>query len=227
MSTTPGSASPAHSVEIAGSATQLAPDGATGSAPRGAPGSIVLVRHGATEWSRNGRHTGRTDLPLDEGGRDQAVLIGRRLEARRFGRVLSSPLRRARETCRLAGFGDRCEVLDDLAEWHYGSYEGLTTPEIRVDHPGWQVFLDGAPEGESPSAIGARADRVLASICDRADEGGGESILIFSHGHFLRVLAVRWLGLGPSEGRHLALDAGSVSELGFERDVRVLATWNS
>ncbi|MCU1494073.1 MAG: phosphoglycerate mutase protein [Acidimicrobiaceae bacterium] len=194
------------------------------SQPAGAPASIVLVRHGATQWSRNGRHTGRTDLPLDEGGRAQAAQLRQRLEGRSFERVLSSPLKRALETCRLAGFGDRCEVVDDLAEWHYGSFEGLTTAEVREQHPGWQVFLDGAPEGESPEKIGARADRVLAMICDGA-EGG--SVIIFSHGHFLRVLAARWLGLDPSEGRHFVLDAGGLSELGFEREVRALLTWNS
>jgi probable phosphoglycerate mutase len=192
--------------------------------PGSAPAYIVLVRHGATEWSRNGRHTGRTDLELDEGGTVQAHEIAARLAGRRFDSVWSSPLLRALETCTLAGFGDRCEVLDDLAEWDYGSYEGLTTLEIRESIPSWQVFFDGAPGGESPQEVGVRADRVIASIAERTGAGG--SAIVFSHGHFLRTLAARWLGMDPSEGRHFALDAASISELGFERDERVLLSWN-
>lgn len=196
------------------------------------PASVVLMRHGATEWSRNGRHTGRTDLALDEGGRAQAAIVGERLAGRSFARVWSSPLRRALETCRLVGLSSRCEILDDLAEWDYGEYEGLTTAEIRERRPGWSVFADGCPGGESPAQIGARADRVLARIGARPTEGREagrppEAVIVFSHGHFLRVLAARWLALAPGEGRHLAFDAGHLSELGFERDVPVLMTWNS
>jgi probable phosphoglycerate mutase len=186
---------------------------------------IVLVRHGATEWSRNGRHTGRTDLPLDDGGRAQAVKVGERLAHRHVDLVWSSPLQRALDTCRLAGFGERCEVVKDLAEWDYGAYEGLTTPQIREHQADWQIFLDGAPEGETPEQVGSRADRVLEALRARLGEGG--TALLFSHGHFLRVLGARWLALEPSDGRHLRLDAGNLSELGYERDVPVLSTWNA
>jgi len=189
------------------------------------PAVVVLVRHGATAWSRNGRHTGRTDLPLDEGGEEQARIAGNRLEGRTFDAVFTSPLVRASETCRLAGFGDRAVVLDDLQEWDYGAYEGLTTAEIREQRPGWQIFADGAPEGESPEQIGARADRALSEITAMAGEKS--TVAIFSHGHFLRVFAARWLALPPGEGRHFALDPASVSELGYERDIRVMQTWNS
>ncbi len=193
----------------------------------GSPTSIVVVRHGATEWSRNGRHTSRTDLPLDEGGREEALAIGVRLRRRRFAQVLTSPRRRARETCELAGFGARAEVLEDLAEWAYGDYEGLTTAEIRERQAGWSVFRDGCPGGESPQEVGARADRVLERLALRPDGDPGEAVLLFSHGHFLRVLAARWLRLSPGAGRHLALDAGRLSEIGFERDTPALLTWNS
>lgn len=196
-----------------------------------APTRVLLVRHGATEWSRNGRHTGRTDLPLDQGGRVQAAVVGQRLAAWSFAEVWSSPLRRARETCQLAGLGEQCQVVDDLAEWDYGDYEGLTTAEIRRHQPGWTVFSDGCPGGESPEQVGARADRVLGRLGARPGESGdalGQRVaVLFAHGHFLRVLAARWLLLSPSEGRHFALDAGHLSELGFERDVPVLSTWNS
>ena len=201
------------------------PDASVGPVPGVGPEAIVVVRHGATEWSRNGRHTGRTDLPLDEGGRVQAAALGDRLAGKSFSAIFSSPLRRARQTCELAGLGDRCEILPEVEEWDYGEYEGRTTAEIRIDRPGWQVFFDGAPGGETPDAIGARADRALALIAERAGDGG--TAIVFSHGHFLRVLASRWLSLDACEGRHFALDAGRVSELGFERDTRVLAMWNA
>jgi len=196
---------------------------------------IVLVRHGATTWSTTGRHTGRTDVPLDLDGRAQAEAVGRRLAGRRFAAVLSSPLERARQTCDLAGFADVAEVHADLVEWDYGEYEGLTTEEIRERRPGWEVFFDGCPGGESPGHISARADRVLAKIASVLDTHSdpdpdgtsiGDPVVVFSHGHFLRVLAARWLELAPREGRRLRLDTGSVSELAFERDVRAIATWN-
>ncbi len=193
----------------------------------GPPTSIVLVRHGATEWSRNGRHTSRTDLPLDGGGREDAAAIGTRLQRRRFALVMTSPRRRARETCDLAGFGARAEVLEELAEWDYGDYEGLTTAEIRERQTGWTVFRDGCPGGESPEEVGARADRVLEKLALRPDGDAGQAVLLFSHGHFLRVLAARWLRLASGEGRHFALDAGSISEIGFEREVPAMLTWNS
>ncbi|MDA8291484.1 MAG: histidine phosphatase family protein [Actinomycetota bacterium] len=191
---------------------------------------MVLVRHGATSWSASGRHTGRTDLPLDELGRAQAETVGRRLEGRSFAAVLTSPLERARSTCRIAGLADGAEVHEELAEWDYGRYEGLTTEEIRAEDPGWQVFVDGCPGGESPEHVAARADRVLERVASLGEAAGGnekEPVVIFSHGHFLRVLAARWLELAPREGRRLKLDTGSISELGFERGVRAIATWNS
>jgi len=191
---------------------------------------IVLVRHGATTWSTTGRHTGRTDVPLDDGGRVQAEAVGRRLEGRRFAAVLSSPLERALATCRIAGFGDVAQVRDELVEWDYGEYEGLTTEEIRARRPDWQVFVDGCPGGESPAHVAARADRVLERITSlpaHGDPRAADPVVVFSHGHFLRVLAARWLELSASEGRRLRLDTGSISELGYERDVRALATWNA
>ena len=182
---------------------------------------IVLVRHGETEWSRDGRHTGRTDVPLTEHGREQAAAIGAALREREFARVLVSPRSRALETCRLAGFGARAEVRDDLAEWDYGEYEGRTTPEIRVDRPGWTLWRDGVPGGETADEVGARADGVLADV---ASAGG--DVLVFGHGHFLRVLTARWLGLEPTDGRLFALDPATSSVLGHERETRVIRLWN-
>ena len=190
------------------------------------PRSVVLVRHGATAWSRSGRHTGRTDLPLDEGGRIQAAAVGERLAGRHFGLVWSSPRSRARDTCRIVGFADRAEIVDDLQEWSYGAYEGLTTAQIREHRPGWQVFVDGCPEGETPEGVAARADRVIVGLRAEAESRNLETAIVFSHGHFLRMLAARWLGLGPSDGGHFALDAGRVGELSYEREVPVLASWN-
>lgn len=188
------------------------------------PDRLVLVRHGATEWSRTGRHTGRTDVPLDEGGREQAVALGARLARIGLDRVLTSPLERARVTCELAGLGGRAEVVDDLVEWDYGVYEGRTTPEIRAERPDWQLFRDGCPDGEDPGAVGARADAVLDRV---AACPPGSTVALFGHGHLLRVLAARWLALHPSAGQLLALDAGSVSVLGHERETRVVRSWNA
>jgi probable phosphoglycerate mutase len=182
---------------------------------------IVIVRHGQTEWSENGRHTSRTDLPLLEVGRVRAAEIGRELAARPFALVLTSPLRRARDTCELAGFGDRAEIFEDLREWEYGEYEGLTTPEIRESVPGWWLWRDGCPGGETPEQVGARADRALERL-RRAD---GDA-LAFAHGHILRVVTARWVGLPASGGARFALAAGGVGELGFERDTEVVRGWN-
>ena len=180
---------------------------------------IVVVRHGETEWSRSGRHTGRSDLPLTDAGRREAERLRGGLAERRFALVLTSPLQRASETARLAGFPE-AERCDDLVEWDYGRYEGLTTPEIRREVPGWTVFRDGAPGGESAEAIGARADAVIA----RAVAAGGDALL-FAHAHVLRVLAARWLGLGAREGRLLVLGTARAGILGFERETRVLLRW--
>lgn len=182
---------------------------------------ILLVRHGATEWSVSGQHTSRTDLPLIEAGQRRATQIGAELADRSFSLVLCSPLRRARETCQLAGFGEDAEISDDLKEWDYGEYEGLTTPQIRRDRPDWNLWRDGCPGGEEPAEVSARADRVIARL--RAADGDA---LVFAHGHILRVLGARWIGMEVAAGARLALSAGSVSVLGFERETEVLERWN-
>ena len=180
---------------------------------------MVVVRHGETEWSRTGRHTGRSDIPLTENGERQARAVGEALRGREFALVVSSPLIRARETARLAGFAP--ELRDDLAEWDYGEYDGLTTPQIREQVPDWTIWGYGAVGGESVEQLAARADRVVAELL--AVDG---DVLVFSHGHFLRVLTARWLGLGAADGRLFALDSGTLSTLGFERDQRVIRSWN-
>jgi len=183
---------------------------------------MVLVRHGETEWAANGRHTGRSDIPLNDNGRRQAGLVRERLRGREFREVLVSPLGRAMETCRLSGFADVAKVDDDLAEWDYGGYEGLRTPEIREDRPGWSIWTDGVPDGEQVADLAARVDRVI----DRVLAGGPGDVLVFAHGHSLRVLAARWLGLGGEWGRALLLTPAAVSTLGWERDNPVLVRWN-
>jgi probable phosphoglycerate mutase len=183
---------------------------------------IVLVRHGETEWSRDGRHTGRTDIPLTDEGRRQARRLGDALGEWSFGRVLSSPLGRAVETCRLAGLGDRVETTDDLLEWDYGEYEGITTPQIRERRPDWNLWRDGCPGGEQPGDVAERVDRVLAAVADEQQD-----VALFAHGHVLRVLAARWLGLGPEAGALLALSTGTLSVLGYERETRVVRRWNA
>jgi probable phosphoglycerate mutase len=182
---------------------------------------IVLVRHGQTEWSESGRHTGRTDLPLIEAGRRRARALRAELADLSFSLVLCSPLLRARETCRLAGYGERAILCDDLREWDYGDYEGLTTPEIHLRDPGWNLWRDGCPGGESPQQIGARADQALARL-----RNGGGDVLAFAHGHVLRVLAARWLQMEPAAGARFAFAPGAVSWLDHERDTEVLARWN-
>ena len=179
------------------------------------------MRHGETEWSLSGRHTGTTDLPLTENGRQVAGLLRPVLAKESFALVLTSPLQRARETCRLAGFGDVANVELDLMEWNYGRYEGLTSREIRATAPGWLLFRDGCPGGEQPREIGARVDRVIAKV--RAVEG---NVLLFAHGHVLRVLAACWLGLLPSVGQHLLLDTATVSILSSYLGVPGIKRWN-
>jgi broad specificity phosphatase PhoE len=182
---------------------------------------ILLVRHGETEWSRSGKHTGRTDIPLTAEGRRQGELLGARLAGLRFERVLTSPLERAAETCRLAGLGDAAETRSELLEWDYGRYEGLTTPEIRADAPGWNLWRDGCPGGETASEVGRRADSLIAEL--RTLEADA---IVFAHGHLLRVLAARWLTLPPQTGAHFALSTAAVSVLGYERDTPVMWLWN-
>ena len=183
---------------------------------------IWLARHGETEWSRTGRHTGRTDIELTEEGRRQARELDRALEGRDFARVLSSPLSRALETCELAGLGDRAERSEALLEWDYGDYEGLTSPQIRERRPGWVLWRDGCPGGESPAEIGARVDPLVAELLKaRAD------VALFAHGHVLRVLTARWLGLRPGEGALFALETGTLSILGWEHGTSVVRRWNA
>jgi probable phosphoglycerate mutase len=182
---------------------------------------IVLVRHGETEWSRTRRHTGRTDIPLSEEGKAQARLVGRALRGREFGLVLTSPLRRARETCELAGFGAVAAARDELMEWDYGEYEGRTTTKIREERPGWSLWRDGVPGGESPEDVGRRADRVVREL-----RAAGGDALVFGHGHALRVLAAGWLGLAPADGRLFVLGTATISILGYERETPALLRWN-
>jgi probable phosphoglycerate mutase len=184
---------------------------------------IHLVRHGQTEWSLSGKHTGRSDIPLTQAGEDAARNLADRMQGLTFPIVWSSPSQRAFNTCVLAGYGDRCVKKDDLAEWDYGAYEGLTTKQILTERPGWQLFRDGCPAGETAVDAGARADRIIREIREIDD-----AVLIFSSAHFLRVLAARWLGLPPEDGRQFVLDTASMSVLGYEHDRTepVIRRWN-
>jgi broad specificity phosphatase PhoE len=183
---------------------------------------LILVRHGATEWSISGKHTGRTDLPLTDEGRRVAALVGPALAAFRFRLVLVSPLQRARETCALAGLADQAKQCPDLMEWDYGAYEGRTTADIHLERPTWSLWRDGTPGGETAAMVGERADRVIAE----ARAVGGD-IALFAHGHLLRVLTARWLDLPPGDGRLFALDTATVSSLGYERTQAVIRSWNT
>ncbi len=185
---------------------------------------IYLARHGETAWSLTGQHTGLTDLPLTERGERNARRLGQRLEGITFAKVFSSPLQRAARTCQLAGFGTAAEVDPDLVEWNYGEYEGLRPAEIRARNPDWQLFRDGAPGGESPAQAAARADRVVGRV--RAVNG---NVLIFSSGHFIRVITVRWIGLEPSVScGYFMLSTASLSALGYKHDLShpVIRLWN-
>jgi broad specificity phosphatase PhoE len=182
---------------------------------------VWLVRHAETEWSRSGKHTGRTDVPLTDAGRERARELGSRLEGRDFAVVLVSPLERARETARLAGLGDPCQVREDLLEWDYGDYEGITTAEIREDRPDWYLWRDGVPNGETADEVASRCDRVVEEIL-----GVDGDVAVFAHGHVLRALGARWLEEPVGFGGRLYLSTGSLSVLGFEREVRVIRLWN-
>ena len=181
----------------------------------------MLVRHGETEWTRAGKHTGRTDIPLTERGREEARALEIELRGRRFALVLTSPLARASETCRLAGLAETAALRDELMEWDYGAYEGRTTIEIRKERPGWTLWRDGVPDGETAAQVGGRADRVIREL-----RSAGGDAAVFAHGHLLRVLAARWLGLEPAAGRLFALDPATVSILGHERETPVIRMWN-
>ena len=184
---------------------------------------VYLARHGETAWTISHQHTGVTDLALTAQGEAEAVRLGRRLEGLTFATVLTSPLQRALRTCELAGFGSAAEIEPDLIEWNYGAYEGRTTVDIHAERPNWQLFLDGAPGGESPDQIGARADRLIRRV--RASEG---NTLLFSSGHFLRVFAARWLGLEPGAGRYFFLGTASLSAVGYghDRSDPVIRLWD-
>ncbi len=184
---------------------------------------VYLARHGETAWSLSGQHTGLTDIPLTERGERNARQLEKRLQGLTFAKVFTSPLQRAKRTCELAGFRQAAEVLPDLVEWNYGDYEGRRTVEIQSDHPGWNVFRDGCPGGESPTQVGERADRVINKV--RLIQG---DVLLFSSGHFLRVLTARWLALPADAGKYFLLSTASVSTLGYEHDLSepVIRLWN-
>jgi len=182
---------------------------------------IWLVRHGETEWSKSGQHTGRTDIPLTETGRRQAEALGRHLGHRPFALVLTSPLARARETCKLAGYGDAAQASDDLLEWDYGVYEGRTTRDIQAEQPGWSIWTATIAKGEAVEHVGERVRRVI----DRAAAAPGD-VALFAHAHVLRILAACWLGLPPAGGRLLALGTAAISVLGHEHETRVISVWN-
>lgn len=182
---------------------------------------LWLIRHGETEWSLSGAHTSRTDIPLTARGEERAAKIRDYLAHRNFSLVLTSPMLRARETCRIAGYGDVAKIEENLREWDYGIYEGRTTAEIRKEHPNWSIWDAPPPEGEPVEHVAVRAQQVI----DRAVNTGG-NVALFAHAHILRILAATWLGLPARDGSLLGLGTGSVSTLGFERETRVISTWN-
>ena len=194
---------------------------------------LWLIRHGETEWSASGKHTSRTDVALTEKGRERALELRSFLAETEFCAVFRSPMGRARETCELAGFGDRAVVDDDLCEWNYGVYEGRTTSEIQKDIPGWSVWKDCIVGGESLEQVGQRADRMIAKSLEAVNPGSQQrgpgqpcNVALFGHAHMLRILAARWIGFPPTGGALLALSTGSVSVLGWERETRVVQLWN-
>jgi len=184
--------------------------------------SVFAIRHGETAWSLSGQHTGTTDIPLTARGRELAQRIRRVLAVETFARVFTSPLERARETCALAGLGEMAVVEPDLVEWNYGKYEGLTPAQIHETSPGWLIFRDGCPDGEAPDEVGARVDRVIALA--RAVEG---DVALFAHGHVLRVLAARWIGLPAGAGQNFLLDTGTLNVLGYYRGIAAVKMWNA
>jgi len=182
---------------------------------------LFAIRHGETAWSLSGQHTGTTDIPLTDDGRLLAEKLRPELARHSFALVLVSPLQRARETCERAGLGNAAIVDPDLMEWNYGQYEGLTSDQIKRNRPGWLIFRDGCPGGESPAEVGARVDRVIERV-----RGADGDVAIFSHGQLLRVLAANWIGLPPSGGDHFLLDTGTLSILGHYQDVPAVKVWN-
>ena len=190
-----------------------------------AKGELWLIRHGETEWTISGQHTGRSDIPLTDRGRERAQGIRDYLQHRQFKKVFVSPLGRARETCAIAGYGDQAEVDDNLREWDYGDFEGKTTPQIREQYPDWLIWNGPVPHGETVEQVGARTDKVIARALGILGKDGG-AVALFAHGHVLRILTARWLALSSDGGRLFALGTGSVSVLGFERDQQVIQAWN-
>lgn len=182
---------------------------------------LWLIRHGETAWSLSGAHTSRTDIPLTDAGRERARKVGEYLRGKSFSMVLTSPMQRARDTCRIAGFGDGAQIDDDLDEWNYGAYEGRTTKEIQREIPGWSVWTSPMIDGESMAQVAERANRVIA----RAAANGGR-VALFAHGHILRILGACWIQSPPVMGSRLALGTGAVSVLGFEHETRVISMWN-
>jgi len=182
---------------------------------------IFLIRHGETAWTLSGQHTSFTDIGLTENGRRQARQIKKKLVLRNFNKVFCSPLKRAKETCQLCGLYDKAEILDDLTEWNYGNYEGLKTSEIRKDWPDWLLFRDGAPHGESPEEVSKRADRVIQKVV-----AINSNVALFTSGHFSRALAARWVDLKAERGKNFYLSTGSLSILGWEREIPVIKLWN-
>jgi probable phosphoglycerate mutase len=185
------------------------------------PNELWLIRHGETAWSLSGAHTGTTDLPLTAEGERRAAAMGKLLAGKQFALVLTSPMQRARETCRIAGFGGSAQIDPNLSEWNYGDYEGKSTPEIRQTRPGWELWKDGVPNGETVEQVYARAAKVI----ERATGAPGDAAL-FAHGHILRILTACWLALPPNGGRLFALSTATLSILGYERDQRVISRWN-
>ena len=194
--------------------------------PPARPPQLVLLRHGETEWSLNGRHTGTTDLPLTEHGEERARAVEPVLRDRDFALVLTSPLQRAVRTAELAGFGaDRIEREPDLVEFDYGDYEGLTTPQIREERPDWDLWRDGTPNGETPAEVRARVDRVIRRATPVMDDG--KDVLLVAHSHVLRALAAAWVGLPDDGGANFVLSTGGIAELGYEHGHRVIDLWNA
>jgi probable phosphoglycerate mutase len=184
--------------------------------------NVFAIRHGETAWSLSGQHTGTTDIPLTDNGRQLAQRLRLALAKNAFERVLCSPMQRAQETCALAGFGDRAVIDSDLVEWNYGEYEGLTPKQIRQVAPDWLIFRDGCPGGEAPEQVAARVDRVIA----RSRAGDGD-LALFAHGHVLRVLVARWIGLSAGGGQHFLLNTGTLCVLGYYRDIPAVRLWNA
>jgi probable phosphoglycerate mutase len=182
---------------------------------------VWLVRHGETEWSKSGQHTGRTDIALTPHGELQAKALGRHLAGRKFALVLTSPMGRARETCRLAGLSDGAQMTEDLHEWNYGIYEGITTNSVREKQPSWTIWESPIPQGETVEQVGERARRLIARV-----ESANGDVALFAHGHILRILGACWMGLAPIYGRNLGLNTATISVLGYEREARVIEVWN-